>query len=58
MGHSLFQLPHELVLTTLAQTFPCRESQIRALATLLHVIAPLPSPPPNPPALSSPREWT
>ncbi|KAK3343912.1 origin recognition complex subunit 5 C-terminus-domain-containing protein [Lasiosphaeria hispida] len=36
MTNALFQLPDELVLTTLAQAFPCRDSQIRALATLLH----------------------
>ncbi|KAL2018637.1 hypothetical protein VTK56DRAFT_540 [Thermocarpiscus australiensis] len=38
MSRSLFQLPDELILTTLAQTFPCRETQIRALATLLHPV--------------------
>ncbi|KAL1838894.1 hypothetical protein VTJ49DRAFT_2085 [Mycothermus thermophilus] len=32
---SLFQLPDELIISTLAQAFPCREAQIRALATLL-----------------------
>jgi origin recognition complex subunit 5 len=37
MSSSLFQLPDELLLTTLTQTFPCREAQIRALATLLYV---------------------
>lgn len=37
MANSLFQLPDELVLTTLAQAFPCRDPQIRALGTLLHV---------------------
>ncbi|KAK4155237.1 origin recognition complex subunit 5 C-terminus-domain-containing protein [Chaetomidium leptoderma] len=36
MSGSLFQLPDELILTTLAQTFPCREAQIRALSTLLY----------------------
>ncbi|KAK3320972.1 origin recognition complex subunit 5 C-terminus-domain-containing protein [Cercophora scortea] len=37
MGYNgLFQLPDELVLTTLAQAFPSREPQIRALATLVH----------------------
>ncbi|KAK3304448.1 origin recognition complex subunit 5 C-terminus-domain-containing protein [Chaetomium strumarium] len=35
MGSSLFQLPDELLLTTLTQTFPCRDAQIRTLATLL-----------------------
>ncbi|KAK3315188.1 origin recognition complex subunit 5 C-terminus-domain-containing protein [Apodospora peruviana] len=39
MNNSLFQLPNELVLTTLAQIFPCRDSQIRALATLLYPTA-------------------
>ncbi|KAK0705137.1 origin recognition complex subunit 5 C-terminus-domain-containing protein [Lasiosphaeris hirsuta] len=39
MTNALFQLPDELVLTTLAQAFPCRDSQIRALATLLHPAA-------------------
>jgi origin recognition complex subunit 5 len=34
---SLFQLPDELVYTTLAASFPCREPQIRALGTLLFV---------------------
>ena len=38
MGDSLFQLPDELLFTTLSQTFPCRDAQIRAVATLLHVI--------------------
>jgi len=37
MASSLFQLPDELILNTLAQAFPCRDAQIRALATLLHV---------------------
>ncbi|KAK3903370.1 origin recognition complex subunit 5 C-terminus-domain-containing protein [Staphylotrichum tortipilum] len=32
----LFQLPDELIFTTLTQAFPCREPQIRALATLLY----------------------
>ncbi|KAK1779401.1 origin recognition complex subunit 5 C-terminus-domain-containing protein [Copromyces sp. CBS 386.78] len=36
MGDSLFQLPDELLFTTLSQTFPCRDAQIRAVATLLH----------------------
>ncbi|KAK4465933.1 putative origin recognition complex subunit orc5 protein [Cladorrhinum samala] len=31
----LFQLPDELISTCLSQTFPCRDSQIRVLATLL-----------------------
>ncbi|AEO71571.1 703ca940-6ced-4736-89c5-f1dd8f774fb7 [Thermothielavioides terrestris] len=35
MSRSLFQLPDELILTTLSQSFPCRETQIRALATLI-----------------------
>ncbi|KAK3946288.1 putative origin recognition complex subunit orc5 protein [Diplogelasinospora grovesii] len=35
MNKTLFQLPDELLLTTLAQSFPCRDAQIRALATLL-----------------------
>ncbi len=34
---SLFQLPDELVLTTLDAAFPCRATQIRALGTLLDV---------------------
>lgn len=34
---SLFQLPEELILTPLLQSFPGREHQIRSLATLLHV---------------------
>ncbi|KAM5382811.1 hypothetical protein ACJZ2D_002202 [Fusarium nematophilum] len=33
---SLFSLPDEIILTPLLQTFPCREHQIRSLATLLH----------------------
>ncbi|KAK7414751.1 hypothetical protein QQX98_006435 [Neonectria punicea] len=33
---SLFNLPDETILTPLLQTFPCRERQIRSLATLLH----------------------
>jgi hypothetical protein len=37
MRNSVFQLPDELILTTLNQTFPCRETQIRTLATLLSV---------------------
>ncbi|KAL2147897.1 hypothetical protein VTI28DRAFT_3375 [Corynascus sepedonium] len=36
MVPSLFQLPDELVLTTLSHRFPCREPQIRALSTLLY----------------------
>ncbi|GAB1313067.1 Origin recognition complex subunit 5 [Madurella fahalii] len=39
MSASLFQLPDELIITTLAQRFPCRETQIRSLATLLYPIA-------------------
>ncbi|KAK5660864.1 hypothetical protein OQA88_12235 [Cercophora sp. LCS_1] len=39
MGNLLFQLPDELLFTTLIQTFPCRDAQIRALATLLHPTA-------------------
>ncbi|ORY64170.1 origin recognition complex subunit Orc5 [Pseudomassariella vexata] len=35
MSNTLFQLPSELV-TTLFSTFPCREPQIRALATLVY----------------------
>ncbi|KAL2116944.1 hypothetical protein VTJ04DRAFT_9112 [Mycothermus thermophilus] len=31
----LFQLPDELIISTIAQSFPCREPQIRALASLL-----------------------
>lgn len=34
---SLFQLPEELLLSSLFERFPCRERQIRSLATLLHV---------------------
>ena len=37
---SLFQLPDELVLTTLDAAFPCRATQIRALGTLLDVCSP------------------
>ncbi|KAI9155326.1 Protein mms22 [Paramyrothecium foliicola] len=33
---SLFQLPEEILLTPLLQSFPGREHQIRSLATLLH----------------------
>ncbi|PNY28814.1 Uncharacterized protein TCAP_01264 [Tolypocladium capitatum] len=33
---SLFRLPDEVILTPLLQSFPGREQQIRALATLLH----------------------
>ncbi|KAK4133027.1 hypothetical protein BT67DRAFT_480073 [Trichocladium antarcticum] len=36
MGTSMFQLPDELILTALTQTFLCREPQIRALGTLLY----------------------
>ncbi|KAK0651377.1 origin recognition complex subunit 5 C-terminus-domain-containing protein [Cercophora newfieldiana] len=36
MSSSLFQLPDELLFSTLAQTFPCRDAQIRTLGTLLH----------------------
>ncbi len=32
-----FQLPNELLLSTLFAQYPCREPQIRALATLLSV---------------------
>ncbi|KAK4455617.1 origin recognition complex subunit 5 C-terminus-domain-containing protein [Podospora aff. communis PSN243] len=39
MSNSLFQLPDELLFSTLSQTFPCRDAQIRALATLLHPTA-------------------
>lgn len=35
---SLFQLPEELLLSPLFERYPCREQQIRSLATLLHVI--------------------
>jgi origin recognition complex subunit 5 len=34
---SLFGLPDEVILTPLFQSYPCREHQIRSLATLLHV---------------------
>lgn len=34
---SLFGLPDEVILTPLFESFPCREHQIRSLATLLHV---------------------
>lgn len=37
MTNSFFQLPDELVINALTQSFPCREAQIRALATLVHV---------------------
>jgi origin recognition complex subunit 5 len=37
MANSLFQLPDELILAPVLQTYPCRERQIRSLATLLHV---------------------
>lgn len=37
---SLFNLPDEAILAPLLQTFPCRERQIRSLATLLHVRPP------------------
>ncbi|KAF9878548.1 origin recognition complex subunit orc5 [Colletotrichum karsti] len=33
---SLFQLPEELLLSPLFDRYPCREQQIRSLATLLH----------------------
>ncbi|KAH6877318.1 origin recognition complex subunit Orc5 [Thelonectria olida] len=33
---SLFNLPDEVIVTPLLQKFPCREHQIRSLATLLH----------------------
>ncbi|KAL2875986.1 hypothetical protein SGCOL_008837 [Colletotrichum sp. CLE4] len=36
---SLFQLPEELLLSSLFERFPCRERQIRSLATLLHPAA-------------------
>ncbi|KAK1506136.1 origin recognition complex subunit Orc5 [Colletotrichum tamarilloi] len=36
---SLFQLPEELLLSPLFERFPCRERQIRSLATLLHPAA-------------------
>ncbi|KAK1986033.1 origin recognition complex subunit Orc5 [Colletotrichum cereale] len=36
---SLFQLPEELLLSPLYDRFPCREHQIRSLATLLHPAA-------------------
>ncbi|EJT72001.1 hypothetical protein GGTG_11251 [Gaeumannomyces tritici R3-111a-1] len=36
MTSSLFSLPDELVFTALSQSFPCRDPQIRALATLLY----------------------
>ena len=34
---SLFQLPHELLLSSLCVRFPCRDQQIRSLAALLSV---------------------
>ncbi|KAK0634786.1 origin recognition complex subunit 5 C-terminus-domain-containing protein [Bombardia bombarda] len=38
--NSLFRLPDEVVLlATLSRSFPCRDSQIRALATLVHPCA-------------------
>lgn len=37
MANSLFQLPEELIIAPVLQTFPCRERQIRSLVTLLHV---------------------
>lgn len=46
MEESLFRLPDELILAPVLQTFPCRERQIRSLATLLHVGS---VPSPNPP---------
>ncbi|KAK4178534.1 putative origin recognition complex subunit 5 [Triangularia setosa] len=36
MAVSIFELPDELRLTLIAKEFPCREPQIRALATLLN----------------------
>ncbi|KAF4813389.1 Origin recognition complex subunit 5 [Colletotrichum siamense] len=36
---SLFQLPEELLLSPLFERYPCREQQIRSLATLLHPTA-------------------
>ncbi|KAH6622955.1 origin recognition complex subunit 5 C-terminus-domain-containing protein [Chaetomium tenue] len=36
MSGSLFQLPDELVLEALNHSFPCREAQIRSLATLVY----------------------
>ncbi|KAK4223032.1 putative origin recognition complex subunit orc5 protein [Podospora fimiseda] len=36
---ALFQLPDELLSTCLSQTFPCRNSQIRVLSTLLNPTA-------------------
>lgn len=42
MAASLFQLPDELILSPVLQAFPCRERQIRSLATLLHVGRPPP----------------
>ncbi|CAM1509381.1 Fc.00g031200.m01.CDS01 [Cosmosporella sp. VM-42] len=33
---SLFKLPDEIILTPILRTFPCRERQVRSLATLLH----------------------
>ncbi|KAL2755115.1 hypothetical protein ACRALDRAFT_1071683 [Sodiomyces alcalophilus JCM 7366] len=33
---SVFQLPDEVLISTLNQRFPCREPQIRSLAALLH----------------------
>ncbi|OHE96163.1 origin recognition complex subunit Orc5 [Colletotrichum orchidophilum] len=36
---SFFQLPEELLLSSLFERFPCRERQIRSLATLLHPAA-------------------
>lgn len=37
---SLFKLPDEETLAPLFTTFPCREAQIRALATLIYVRTP------------------
>ncbi|KAK1832719.1 putative origin recognition complex subunit orc5 protein [Podospora conica] len=39
MTNTLFQLPDELVINALTQSFPCRDAQIRALATLVHPAA-------------------
>lgn len=37
MAEKLFQLPPEIILTPILQAFPCRDRQIRSLATLLYV---------------------
>lgn len=34
---SLFTLPNELILSSLSSQYPCRDQQIRSLATLLSV---------------------